>query len=66
MTITMSIALLILRLGVGLTLAGHGLQKLFGWVRRCWSHPVGTEPRETGLHDDTSGERNIKQKASNL
>ena len=31
MTITMSIALLILRLGVGLTLVGHGLQKLFGW-----------------------------------
>jgi putative oxidoreductase len=31
MTVTMSIALLILRLGVGLTLAGHGLQKLFGW-----------------------------------
>jgi putative oxidoreductase len=31
MTNTMSFALLILRLGVGLTLAGHGLQKLFGW-----------------------------------
>jgi putative oxidoreductase len=31
MTITMSIALLILRLEVGLTLAGHGMQKLFGW-----------------------------------
>ena len=31
MTITMSIALLILRLGIGLTLAGHGVQKLFGW-----------------------------------
>ncbi len=31
MTITMSLALLILRLGVGLTLAGHGTQKLFGW-----------------------------------
>lgn len=31
MTVTMSIALLILRLGVGLTLTGHGLQKLFGW-----------------------------------
>jgi putative oxidoreductase len=31
MTITISIALLILRLGVGLTLAGHGAQKLFGW-----------------------------------
>ena len=31
MTVTMSIALLILRLGVGLTLAGHGVQKLFGW-----------------------------------
>ena len=31
MTVTMSIALLLLRLGVGLTLAGHGLQKLFGW-----------------------------------
>ena len=31
MTITMSIALLLLRLGVGLTLAGHGVQKLFGW-----------------------------------
>jgi putative oxidoreductase len=27
----MSIALLLLRLGVGLTLAGHGVQKLFGW-----------------------------------
>jgi putative oxidoreductase len=31
MTITISIALLILRLGVGLTIAGHGVQKLFGW-----------------------------------
>lgn len=31
MTVTISIALLILRLGVGLTLAGHGVQKLFGW-----------------------------------
>ena len=31
MTITMSIALLVLRLAVGLTLAGHGVQKLFGW-----------------------------------
>jgi len=30
-TITISLALLILRLGVGLTLAGHGAQKLFGW-----------------------------------
>lgn len=28
---TMNIALLILRLGIGLTLAGHGVQKLFGW-----------------------------------
>jgi putative oxidoreductase len=31
MTVTISIALVLLRLGVGLTLAGHGLQKLFGW-----------------------------------
>jgi putative oxidoreductase len=31
MTVTMDIALLILRLGVGLTLVGHGVQKLFGW-----------------------------------
>jgi putative oxidoreductase len=31
MTVTMSIALLLLRLGVGLTLMGHGVQKLFGW-----------------------------------
>jgi len=31
MTVTMSIALLILRLVVGLTLVGHGTQKLFGW-----------------------------------
>ncbi len=31
MTVTMSIALLILRLGIGLTLVGHGAQKLFGW-----------------------------------
>lgn len=31
MTVTISIALLILRLVVGLTLAGHGVQKLFGW-----------------------------------
>lgn len=31
MTVTMSIALLILRLGIGLTLAAHGAQKLFGW-----------------------------------
>jgi putative oxidoreductase len=31
MTVTMDIALLVLRLGVGLTLAGHGVQKLFGW-----------------------------------
>src|SRR5205085_4398439 len=31
MTVTMSIALLVLRLVVGLTLAVHGTQKLFGW-----------------------------------
>jgi putative oxidoreductase len=31
MTVTLSIALLMLRLVVGLTLAGHGVQKLFGW-----------------------------------
>jgi putative oxidoreductase len=31
MTVTMSIALLLLRLVVGLTLAVHGTQKLFGW-----------------------------------
>jgi putative oxidoreductase len=31
MTVTMNIALLILRLGIGLTLTGHGVQKLFGW-----------------------------------
>jgi len=31
MTVTMSVALLILRLVVGLTLAVHGTQKLFGW-----------------------------------
>jgi putative oxidoreductase len=31
MTVTMSIALLILRLVAGLTLAAHGAQKLFGW-----------------------------------
>lgn len=31
MAVTMSIALLVLRLAVGLTLAGHGVQKLFGW-----------------------------------
>ena len=31
MTVTMSAALLILRLVVGLTLAVHGTQKLFGW-----------------------------------
>jgi putative oxidoreductase len=31
MTITMDVALLILRLGIGLILTGHGVQKLFGW-----------------------------------
>lgn len=31
MTVTMNIAVLILRLVVGLTLTGHGVQKLFGW-----------------------------------
>ena len=31
MTVTMSIALLLLRLGLGLTIIGHGVQKLFGW-----------------------------------
>jgi putative oxidoreductase len=31
MTTTLDAALLILRLGVGLTLIGHGTQKLFGW-----------------------------------
>ena len=31
MTVSMSLALLILRLVVGLTLAVHGAQKLFGW-----------------------------------
>lgn len=31
MTVTLSIALLMLRLVVGLTLVGHGTQKLFGW-----------------------------------
>src|SRR5258708_7113758 len=32
MTVTLSIALLILRLVVGLTLVVHGTQKLFGWL----------------------------------
>ena len=31
MTVTISIALLMLRLVVGLALTGHGVQKLFGW-----------------------------------
>ena|SRR5213592_1055034 len=31
MTVTMSVGLLILRFVVGLTLAVHGTQKLFGW-----------------------------------
>jgi putative oxidoreductase len=31
MTVTMNVALIIFRLVVGLTLAGHGAQKLFGW-----------------------------------
>lgn len=31
MTVTMAIALLIFRVVIGLTLAGHGAQKLFGW-----------------------------------
>jgi putative oxidoreductase len=31
MTVTMDIALLIFRVVIGLTLAGHGAQKLFGW-----------------------------------
>ncbi|GER82888.1 MAG: DoxX family protein [Thermogemmatispora sp.] len=31
MSTTLSLGLLILRLGAGLTLTGHGLQKLFGW-----------------------------------
>lgn len=31
MTVTMNIALLIFRVVIGLTLAGHGAQKLFGW-----------------------------------
>jgi putative oxidoreductase len=31
MTISVSVGLLILRVAVGLTIAGHGSQKLFGW-----------------------------------
>jgi putative oxidoreductase len=31
MAVTISVALLILRLMLGLTLTGHGVQKLFGW-----------------------------------
>jgi putative oxidoreductase len=35
MTMSMSLGLLILRVVIGLTLAGHGAQKLFGW----WGGP---------------------------
>src|SRR5260370_27628081 len=31
MSVTMNVALLIFRVVVGLTMAGHGAQKLFGW-----------------------------------
>ncbi len=31
MTITMNVTLLMFRRVIGLTLAGHGAQKLFGW-----------------------------------
>ena len=31
MTVTMNIALLLFRVVIGVTLAGHGAQKLFGW-----------------------------------
>src|SRR5260221_10905872 len=51
MTVTMDIALLVLRLGVGLTLAGHGVQKLFGWFGgpglislRQWFEQQGFQP----------------------
>jgi putative oxidoreductase len=40
MTVIMSIALLLLRLGIGLTLAGHGVQKLFGWFGGPGLHRV--------------------------
>lgn len=47
----MSLGLLIIRLAVGLTLAGHGTQKLFGWFggyglkgTGSWMSSIGLKP----------------------
>lgn len=46
-----SLGLLIIRLALGLTLAGHGSQKLFGWFggfglksTASWMHAIGLRP----------------------
>ncbi|WP_263349714.1 DoxX family membrane protein [Acidicapsa acidisoli] len=53
----MSIGLLLLRLAVGLTLAAHGTQKLFGWFGGPGLSATGGPSESAGVVQDGKAAR---------